>query len=932
MPTIAMQWCREVNWPLLRAGFPFMREMTLQLSDASVDVLELAASVVCRNIVLGHWRQRVEPQRRLEVSFRDLQFDWDFGTCLPFVDNTEPALAELQLNVRLGTREQARVYSLPSLPVHVLSPKLVDGTMGVNGQGEARSVPEYPYYQWRASLDEPDARSTPDVDKGKLTTEQQHLVISSLAALCLPEHAAILRLCRDTEAAIRLVRAGASGAPINLQQSAAGRRLLFEALYSQLSQRQLTYVREDIAFRPGRAYWTQRVRLPDELEQNPIGRLTCLDWALIAAAACEQWAIDPLILVGRHDGTFHAVTAIRTVPPGQVGTRRPAIFPYSRQAARSLLAFDFTVCSDVEEAEAAASEFLAAADFCIAIDIPAARAAGCSPLPLGKPHDAFRERYRTLIASDLRWYVSQISPEELFIPLQGDLLTPSAASSLENILEFLVQSPHVKTAILANSGAGKSYLLAKFFLKKLKTYCTDLDSPSIPIFFPLRSFDPLIPVEVQLYRHLQQRGYTRTEPEFYQALEQGHVACYLDALDEMRLGGGAEVEQLLEKLNPLLTLPNLELVLTARLGLFGAKALSLLPHFNVLLLRQWDDTHWHAFLDGYATLPAQALPEAVKPLQEVEVQALKNLQGPVRSLITKPLYCQMIVEERDHVLQYGIQNEAELFRIYINKFWERREHAFLTARQKNVCMRDIAYKMEHSDRVWTITRLADEINRKYGDLADVEAWTRYLKDIRVYSFLDTAVSVGQEDEFSFSHEAFREFFLAEYLVEKLTTLVAKCQVPVEELTADDRKERTDALQTLAATKISLEVARMIGDLLKLAPDYTPEILASAMKLPAATKTHRARNLALVEIVMSGRCPEWKLEGADFSTLSLVGTDFTGCQLDRAQFLNCDLQGCCFDRAHLNKAKFDDSNIAGASFQGSKGTPSYVNCQRGDSYA
>jgi hypothetical protein len=256
----------------------------------------------------------------------------------------------------------------------------------------------------------------------------------------------------------------------------------------------------------------------------------------------------------------------------------------------------------------------------------------------------------------------------------------------------------------------------------------------------------------------------------------------------------------------------------------------------------------------------------------------------------------MIVEEREHVLRDRIRNEVDLFRRYVARFWDRRPVAtdlFSSNDERNDCMQEIAYRMEDENRmVWTIARLSEYISREKAHLGSLEEWQKYLIAIRVYSFLDA--SLKNQDEFAFSHEAFREYFLAEYLVKHL----AEQPPPLGEL------------------RISQEVARLMADVLALEHGTVPDLKPYGQNANSKY-SELPRNLALIEIVARHRCPQWNLEGADFSGLDLTRVDFSGCKLNQAQFLNSDLEGCRFDNAELKNAKFVYSNLDGASFRGVK---------------
>jgi hypothetical protein len=444
-----------------------------------------------------------------------------------------------------------------------------------------------------------------------------------------------------------------------------------------------------------------------------------------------------------------------------------------------------------------------------------------------------------------------------------------------------------KLLVLANSGAGKSFLLARCFLDQLAAYCTApaAATGTVPVFFPLSRFtsgrESLID---QLREWLFARGYHQAEETFAAEVQAGKFSFFLDALDEMKVGIGVEIDELLEPIASLLEWPNVDVIVSGRLGLLGAQLPSLLRNFDVLELHEWEHTNWTTFLEQYV---------ATGHLQHGEANALSSLEGPVRTLTTKPLYCKMIVQEREHVLGNEIRNVADLFRRYVERFWTRRPVAveFLRPAEKNECMQDVAFQMESDNRAaWNIELLAQYVNRRRPDLASAEEWKRYLMDIRVYSFLDTATDHEREQIFRFSHEAFREYFLAEYLVHRLQGADLEC---------------------FGEIRLSLEVARMMADILAL---KSASEIVNLVAMPTPVLKQVRRNLALLEITRRQRCPKWPLQDIDFSGLSLRGIDFSECQLRGAAFINCDLRNTRFDGAQLENAKFHHSRIEGALFK------------------
>jgi hypothetical protein len=249
----------------------------------------------------------------------------------------------------------------------------------------------------------------------------------------------------------------------------------------------------------------------------------------------------------------------------------------------------------------------------------------------------------------------------------------------------------------------------------------------------------------------------------------------------------------------------------------------------------------------------------------------------------------MIVAEREHILRDAVRNVGDLFRRYVERFWERRDlQSDLSPEQKTVCMMDIAYRMELEQCSDVTTDwILDYVNRHRPEPGKAE-WARFLAAVRVYSFLDTTTAESQE-RLAFSHKSFREFFLAEHLVRALSA-------------------RPPALKELDAFGISQEVVDFAIDLLDLESVSLPEVRSASKNI--------ARNLALLHIGSTGRCPSGcSLQNTRFSGLSLRNVDFSECRLQDAEFINCDLSHAVFRNADLRGAKLRNSNIFGTDFSG-----------------
>jgi hypothetical protein len=883
--TVELVWMPQLVWPSLGAGVPFVRELRLTGLRAGRPV-EVSLAVEYQGHPIGRSATRLTVRDQGSVTIADPSWVWRFDNSPLFLDQVAPVPASLEVVVTTEGPQHIDRRVLGTMPVEILSPKQWDSGIRLTGMGRCELVHRYRYLSGSVSTGSVASAAECDLE---ITGDLARRMAASVAALCLPQHSATKNLCALVEEKIHGTE-GTQANPIELKRHRGGRETLFKVLHTQLRQR-FSYAIEDVSF----AGPTQRVRLPDEREREPLPRLTCIDLALLAAAALEQWELDPVIVLAAKGAAVHAMAAIPVATPLE-GEKHPLpVTVASGELPASLLAVDLTAGRDLQEARSLARTAIERADLYVAVDIAACRRAACLPLPLHADsvsgNMVFRRRYCQEAPEAVSVYTldegDRVGPAEIFVPILGAIDGRDGGGPVDG-LELLTQRAPAprKVAILANSGAGKSYLLGRLFLDHLAQYCKSSGEQRLPVFFSLSRFIGKVPFALQLREWLNAHGYpSRSVAAFQEELEAGRFTFYLDGLDEMKLRVGAGVEDLLAPLLPVLSLSNAEIVLTGRSAMFGSKAATCLPDYDVLRLHPWKPNSWHIFLARYQERGHITVEEA---------KGLRDLKGPMGTLITKPLYCKMIVEEREQVLRNDVRNEADLFRRYVSRFWRHRPVAteFLTSsEEKNQCMQEIAYRMEHDNRlVWSIADLSNYINRDKAHLASLDEWKKYLTEIRVYSFLDA--SAKNQDEFAFSHEAFREYFLAEHIVARMIE---------------------NDLRPISDIRISQEVARIVADVLTLQTERPVDLAAFATG-PLTKHTERPRNLALVEIARSKRCPSWPLEGADFSALALAGTDFSGSKLNGALFLNSDLTNCRFDGAELKNAKFLYSKVEGASFR------------------
>lgn len=894
MDTLKIRWAPRINWALARTGHPHF--CVTPPSNNPRDTIE--AEIKSRGIILASGIVS-SPQAEADTP-RPTPFVWSWNEACRFLGAPSPSEAVLKLTCCPVLSGAASPTCVLETPLEITPTETWDSGISLVKSNPPqfdllRSCPEI-------ALQVP-SQLPPVPGSRSLTSEEAETFVMSLAAFCLPRHPVIEELKDNVIEAL-----ANTGLELPLSNPGANEReRFFATLYTTLWKRAPTLRRGPIPI-PFDRTLAYRVILPDELRKNPVRVLSCIDWALILAGVCEAQSLSPIILLTRIDAGLYAIAAIprvdRATPTKPV---RRCTGAEGRRFLSEFLAVDFGIREGFEAARTQPLRILENADFCIAIDIGAARTHGCAPLDLMSPTghlSSFAERYTAEVGGYLADFVSEktrdgrTSPLDIFVPMEWTQDGENHYFPAEATYFQRATNPASKIMILGNSGTGKSYLLAKLFLASVQLFKQDPDHAKIPIFFACRQYFRGRDIFDHFLECLTPFGFPRDRARFQDLLHQGRFELYIDALDELRAGFAVSAAKRLETFAPLLAIPRLSVLLTSRAGLFSADELSRLADAGIattLRLREWGHDHWLEFLRQHE-VRGLLLPD--------EASRLKALGGETYKLTTKPLFCRMILAERDYLLHHDVRSEAELFHRYVDGFWEQQAQAHgdsWTPVEGNLCMQRLASKMERDGRmIWKVSEISDFLNSEYPDKRSRDDWQKWVTTVRISSFLDASVSHQREDLFSFSHEAFREFFLAQCIVEALVHATGH------------------QVQLLRDIKIVDEVATMVTGLLAL--EKRPQTLLQRISGMLTTVMMR-RNVALISIRSQRSCPPIDLCRANFSHLTFAGISFADARLDHADFEKSTFRSCTFPkslrRAVFNRAHLVDCSFRGANLHGSR---------------
>lgn len=302
---------------------PLLRHLTIAYDGAeSLDdlVLELEASVPFAS--LKAWRiDRLAPNSSMAIPDRDVELREGY-----LADLTESMQASIHLRLRSGTA----ILAEQRFPVELLSR---------NQWGGAGSMPEL------------------------------------LAAFCMPNDPAVDRVLKSTSDVLR--RAGRTD---GIDGYGAGSRKrvweLASAIWSAVCGYQVSYVLPPASFEQE----GQKIRSPSQVLDGRVG--TCLDTALLFAAALEQAGLNPVLLMTKG----HAFAGVWLQPQefAQV-LNEDASSVRKRIELQELLVFETTLATQspapgFSHAVGVAKRQLTDDDFVMAVDLRRARMQKVRPL------------------------------------------------------------------------------------------------------------------------------------------------------------------------------------------------------------------------------------------------------------------------------------------------------------------------------------------------------------------------------------------------------------------------------------------------------------------------------------------------------------------------------------------------------------------------
>ena len=520
-------------------------------------------------------------------------------------------------------------------------------------------------------------------------------------------------------------------------------------------------------------------------------------------------------------------------------------------------------------------------------------------------------------------------PEQVFVRPPCMPATHTNVNALENAADWIEDGlrswPECPQLLLGKFGYGKSYTIQHVWLELHDRWAQSRDTAPIPVLCPLSKYTwrPGQPDSILEYVYLNglvdRDGHTPaqcwTQPDFKKLASEGRLAIILDGVDEIRRVRERELWEVLASIGRQ-HFGGCAWIAAGRSGVFGTvfarKREALLSQYRVGWIWQWGVRQWLRYLVKCRKVGAFD-PEAGEMAEGATSVSLQRAfsrtvakQEHLSALTNTPLFARMLVECWRKIVRIGEDvTEARLYREYSNHVLSDRRLDNVLDKKDDIPV-DVRRQCLEAMALYLFR--PSLFNRSQGDEpkafclpADLRTVAnRYNRQVGIRKIEDTVallqtyslLTSGPGVELNFSHESFREYFLAEAL----------CRAVREQ---GGRWRRIELMGSRLLDQVEIDALALnwLGKILNEPENQaTRDSLAGLLRgfRPADSDGSLKRNL--LGIALGARM---SLERADLSRASLVGLDLS----------KVDLRDANLDRVSANGARFTGANLTGASFRG-----------------
>ena len=330
---------------------------------------------------------------------------------------------------------------------------------------------------------------------------------------------------------------------------------------------------------------------------------------------------------------------------------------------------------------------------------------------------------------------------------------------LEQVAYLINQAFDNNIAILGKFGTGKTSFAYNLIYKKACSWLED-STRRFPILLRFRYYQPSDSLVDWIINEIMiLTGVELSFREFFDLLKEDQIMLILDGLDEIpQSSDKIHFNSVLRELNRLGAMKS-PLVITCRTNFFPAvfEEESTLQKFNRLYIQAFGQDQIDSVTRKVFEQPA-AFQNSLKKNQIVQ------------ELARRPLFLRMLMEVYQEGKELNIANSADLYYQLTSKWLAMeslKDSSLLNTRLKRKLIQEFAfYQFVKGETFIKYDRLGEVIKEVVKGMdASIQKLDPELvmKEIANFGFMDRRL----RDHFTFSHQSFREYFIAEKLANEL---------------------------------------------------------------------------------------------------------------------------------------------------------------------
>ncbi|MFO0940041.1 MAG: DUF4062 domain-containing protein [Pirellulales bacterium] len=537
-------------------------------------------------------------------------------------------------------------------------------------------------------------------------------------------------------------------------------------------------------------------------------------------------------------------------------------------------------------------------------------------------------------------------PRDQFVPLSANWDDGGRAEDIAaDLVARLEAGRDKRLGIAANYGQGKTFLSWKVALTLANRSESEGNAivtqskPIVPLFYPLKELQPNSDKKplTQVVEYIQRVLPNATSDLLFDSRDSLLIP---DAADEIPVNRENLTAVLRNLLKSFEAFPRLALLLTFRTGLYpdgATQQRAELPGFSVAQLDSWEagGQHWERLLEQCEKTNIASFPGGWEQFRD-KVAGPPGKPSPLLDLTSRPLWCRMIIERRDTILQQEIRNVADLYHAYVDEFFKTRSGMtqILSPDHKRRVLELLATSMAKKGTInqsdtpalaqVTETELRQAAAHALRILDDSDIAEYIAGEMRAYSLLNCHRYGDDRAFYSFGHYSFQEFFQALAFLRLLQGCGGNLASRQEDLSGFARRilHSEDLVAFIVGRLGASFGADEVSDALRRKPDVVfgsnsediQRIRAALIRcwLSYARDILQKPKPNLIGFRLNSlTCEQLDFSEADLSEANLGGSRFLRCNFAGADLSEANCRGATFEKCVLTNVIWIGADLAGA---------------------